>query len=165
MRDVVEVAHLMGPMWSVAGRSVVVPAGENPAKLLLTEVAARVEGQGPWFVRVVDGSSVLDLVLGADGSVSSAASIEGAGSSAGCGTPHKAGKSADQRPGRATGGLLTGLSAWVGQWWWVVAIVAAIAAIVTVAVLFVGSQLTAGSEAPGELMTVQLPVGEPDGRG
>ena len=165
MRDVVEVAHLMGPMWSVAGRSVVVPAGENPAKLLLTEVAARVEGQGPWPVRVVDGSSVLDLVLGVDGSVSSAAPIKGAGSSTGRGTPRKAGKSAAQRPGWATGGVLIGIGGWFGQWWWVVAIVAAIAAIVTIAVLFVGSQLTAGSEAPGELMTVQLPVGEPDGRG
>lgn len=66
---VVEVAHMVGPMWSVDGRAVVVPAGVSAPSFVMAHVASVVTAPGPWQVRVTDGDSVLDLVLGVDGSV------------------------------------------------------------------------------------------------
>lgn len=68
----VEVRHMMGPMWSVEGRPVVVPAGASVPVFLLGVVAGVVAAPGPWLVRVLDGDEELKLLLGVDGSVSAA---------------------------------------------------------------------------------------------
>lgn len=68
--NAVQVAHMVGPMWSVDGRPVVVPAGASAPAVLLAHVASVVVAPGPWPVRVTDGVLELDLVLGVDGSVS-----------------------------------------------------------------------------------------------
>lgn len=60
---------MVGPMWSVDGRPVVVPPGAPAPAVVLGHVASVVAAPGPWQVRVTDGSLVLDLVLGTDGSV------------------------------------------------------------------------------------------------
>ena len=68
----VEVAHMVGPMWSVNGRSVVVPVGAFAPSVVMAHVVSVVAAPGPWRVRVADGELVFDLVLGVDGSVSQA---------------------------------------------------------------------------------------------
>ncbi|MDP9988610.1 hypothetical protein J2S98_003798 [Arthrobacter oryzae] len=65
----VEVAHMVGPMWSVNGRPVVVPAGSSAPSFVMAHVASVVSAPGPWPVRVTDGDLTLNLVLGVDGSV------------------------------------------------------------------------------------------------
>lgn len=70
--NAVEVAHVVGPMWSVDGRPLVVPPGAFAPAVVLAHVASVVVAPGPWPVRVTDGSLVLDLVLGVDGSVAEA---------------------------------------------------------------------------------------------
>lgn len=65
----VEVAHLVGPVWSVDGRPVVVPVGDTASLVVMAHVASVVVAPGPWPVRVTDGNLVLDLMLGVDGSV------------------------------------------------------------------------------------------------
>ena len=70
----VQVQHMVGPMWSVGGRPVVVPPGSSAPAVLLAHVAAQVTAPGPWPVTVIDGENVLELVLGADGSVAAAPS-------------------------------------------------------------------------------------------
>lgn len=66
---VVEVARMVGPMWSANGRPVVVPPGASAPAVVLAHVASVVTAPGPWPVRVTDRELVLDLVLGVDGSV------------------------------------------------------------------------------------------------
>lgn len=66
----VEVAHLVGPMWSVNGRPVVVPAEDSAPSAVIAHVASVVTEPGPWPVQVTDGDEVLELLLGVDGSVS-----------------------------------------------------------------------------------------------
>lgn len=68
----VEVAHMVGPMWSVGGHPVVVPPGAAAPATVLAHVASVVVAPGPWPVRVTDGALVLDLVMDTDGSVSEA---------------------------------------------------------------------------------------------
>lgn len=72
---VVEVTRMVGPMWSVDGRPVVVPPGSSEPEVLLSHVAAVVTAPGPWPVQVTDGELVLDLVLGVDGSVTEASGV------------------------------------------------------------------------------------------
>ncbi|WP_334173732.1 hypothetical protein [Sinomonas sp.] len=67
--NAVQIAHMVGPMWSVDGRPVVVPADASAPAVLLAHVASVVVAPGPWPVRVTDGALQLDLVLGVDGSV------------------------------------------------------------------------------------------------
>lgn len=67
--QVVEIAQVVGPMWSVGGRSVIVPVGEDVPRFVLGAAFAALDGDGPWLVRVVDGGKVHELVLGVDGSV------------------------------------------------------------------------------------------------
>jgi hypothetical protein len=62
-------AHLVGPMWSVDGHPVVVPAGDSAPPVVMAYLASVVVAPGPWPVRVTDGDLVLDLMLGVDGSV------------------------------------------------------------------------------------------------
>ncbi|MFK4299427.1 hypothetical protein ABH924_004610, partial [Arthrobacter sp. GAS37] len=62
-------ARMVGPMWSVDGRPVVVPPGSSAPAVILARVASVVTAPGPWPVRVTDGDLVLELVLGVDGSV------------------------------------------------------------------------------------------------
>lgn len=69
-----QVQHMVGPMWSVDGRPVVVPPGSSAPAVLLAHVAALVAAPGPWPVTVNDGEHVLELVLGTDGSVVAASS-------------------------------------------------------------------------------------------
>lgn len=64
---------MVGPMWSVDGRAVVVPPGSVVPEVVLAQVASVVVAPGPWPVRVTEGDSVLDLVLGVDGSVTEGA--------------------------------------------------------------------------------------------
>lgn len=60
---------MVGPMWSVDGRPVVVPPGASAPSVLMEHVASVVIPPGPWQVRVTDGELNLELVLGVDGSV------------------------------------------------------------------------------------------------
>lgn len=69
MNSVIEISQIMGPMWSVAGRGVVVPAGDSVALVVLGAAFASVEGVGPWKVTLKASGQVHDLVLGMDGSV------------------------------------------------------------------------------------------------
>ncbi len=64
-----EVVHIVGPMWSVDGRPVVVLSGASAPAVVLAHLASVVVAPGPWPVRVTDGDLVLDLVLGTDGAV------------------------------------------------------------------------------------------------
>lgn len=66
----IEVAHLVGPMWSVNGRPSVVPAGDSAPYVVMSHVASVVTEPGPWPVQVTDGDQVMELLLGVDGSVS-----------------------------------------------------------------------------------------------
>lgn len=65
----VEVVHVAGPAWSVAGHPVVVPSGADAPSVLLARARAAAMGRGPWLLRVADSAVVLLLVLRADGSV------------------------------------------------------------------------------------------------
>lgn len=67
------VARMVGPMWSVDGRPVVVPPGASVPTVVLAHVASVVVAPGPWRVRVSDGALELELVLGIDGSVTQVA--------------------------------------------------------------------------------------------
>lgn len=63
------VSQIMGPMWSIAGRGVVVPSGESVPRFVLGAVFASLDGAGPWRVRLTAAGQVHDLLLGLDGSV------------------------------------------------------------------------------------------------
>ena len=67
--SVIEIAHMVGPMWSVNGHAVVVPPGTHAPSFVMAHVASGVTAPGPWPIRVTDGARVSDLVLGVDGSV------------------------------------------------------------------------------------------------
>lgn len=69
MSSVIEISQIMGPMWSVAGRGVVVPAGESAPLVVLGAAFASVDGAGPWKATLKASGQVHDLVLGMDGSV------------------------------------------------------------------------------------------------
>lgn len=64
---------MVGPMWSVDGRPIVVPAGASAPAVVLAHVASVVVAPGPWPVLVTDGALELELVLGIDGSVTEVA--------------------------------------------------------------------------------------------
>lgn len=69
MSSLIEVSQVMGPMWSIAGRAIVVPSVESVPLFVLGAVFASVDGVGPWRVRLAAGGQVHDLLLGLDGSV------------------------------------------------------------------------------------------------
>jgi hypothetical protein len=64
------VTHMVGPMWSVDTRPILVDSGSpSPAAAVLAHVASLVAAPGPWPVHVTDGHMTIELMLGVDGSV------------------------------------------------------------------------------------------------
>lgn len=54
----IEVKHMVGPMWTVAGSPVVVEYPAGAPEVVLREAASRVQGAGPWQIGVTDGHGV-----------------------------------------------------------------------------------------------------------
>ncbi|WP_424937785.1 MULTISPECIES: hypothetical protein [Bacteria] len=65
-------AHVAGPMWTVGGIPLVVPAGLEAPALVLAQLGGVLTGGGPWPVEVRQGGMTIDLVVQVDGSVSAA---------------------------------------------------------------------------------------------
>ncbi len=138
MSSVVEISQIIGPMWSVAGRGVVVPTGEPVPGFLLAEVFSSVEGPGPWRVRATDGGEVFDLVLGLDGSVSELVAQ----------TPGEKSRLRGSKLQRGVSGIVS----WLRRWWWALALAAAVIAVIVIIVLMVAARVSGGSSALGALV-------------
>lgn len=64
----IEVKHMIGPMWTVAGAPVVVEDPARAPEAVLREAASRVQGAGPWQINVTDGPESFVVQLNVDGS-------------------------------------------------------------------------------------------------